>query len=179
VNKKNQELTAERDSLLQRMSKNEAQHQPQPDKSQSSADEGLTTEVDSLRQQLQQEISKSEALRQQMLEHQESQKTLQQATIRLQEMTLKIQELTRQCKIFQDGMYELDQQLEQINDENSCAICLMPWKAEGDHRLISLHCGHLFGEHCILQHLGNRSKCPLCKQNVQLGDLRYLFGSRV
>ncbi|KAH8362600.1 hypothetical protein KR200_011514, partial [Drosophila serrata] len=129
-------------------------------------------------QQLQQEIAKSEALRQQMLKHEELQKSMEQNTIQMQEMSEKIEELTRQCKVSEDGMKALDLQLEKINYENSCAICLLPWEAQGDHRIISLHCGHVFGEYCILQHLERNSRCPLCKQNVMLGDMRYLFGSR-
>lgn len=35
------------------------------------------------------------------------------------------------------------------DDGSTCSICLDSWETEGDHRLVALKCGHLFGECCI------------------------------
>ncbi|KAH8282413.1 hypothetical protein KR054_007412, partial [Drosophila jambulina] len=141
------------------------------------------TERESLLQQLQQEMSKSEGLRQQLLENEQSHQSIvdwimEQNVIRVQEMSEQIQELTKQCQDFHDEMHNLTQQLDQINEENACAICLLPWEAEGDHRIVSLPCGHLFGKKCLLHHLAHNSKCPLCIQEARSGDVRNIFGCR-
>ena len=34
--------------------------------------------------------------------------------------------------------------------QSCCPICLEPWTASGDHRIVCLACGHLFGESCVL-----------------------------
>lgn len=39
------------------------------------------------------------------------------------------------------------------DDGNSCSICLDAWTNSGDHRLVALRCGHLFGQRCILHWL--------------------------
>lgn len=31
----------------------------------------------------------------------------------------------------------------------TCPICLDSWEMSGDHRLVALKCGHLFGNSCI------------------------------
>lgn len=33
-----------------------------------------------------------------------------------------------------------------MTDQNECIICSEEWTLTGDHRLVSLKCGHLFGE---------------------------------
>lgn len=35
------------------------------------------------------------------------------------------------------------------DDGATCSICLDTWEYKGDHRLVSLKCGHLFGDSCI------------------------------
>jgi len=35
------------------------------------------------------------------------------------------------------------------DDGSTCSICLDTWQLQGDHRLVSLKCGHLFGDSCI------------------------------
>ncbi|KAH8248828.1 hypothetical protein KR032_003491, partial [Drosophila birchii] len=129
----------------------------------------MTTENDSLRQQIQQEMSKNDALRQQIQEQEQSK---QLNTIRVQEMSTQILEVTQRC-------LDVQEQLNQIKKENTCSICLAPWEAEGDHCVVSLQCGHLFGELCIMQHLWNNSKCPLCKQAVLRCNTRHIYGSHV
>lgn len=38
---------------------------------------------------------------------------------------------------------------EDDDDGSICPICLDNWDTDGAHRLVSLKCGHLFGESCI------------------------------
>ena len=35
------------------------------------------------------------------------------------------------------------------DDGLTCTICLDQWTSSGEHRLVSLKCGHLFGFACI------------------------------
>lgn len=35
------------------------------------------------------------------------------------------------------------------DDGTTCSICLDSWELNGNHRVVSLKCGHLFGESCI------------------------------
>lgn len=38
------------------------------------------------------------------------------------------------------------------DDGQTCSICLDTWEYKGEHRLVALKCGHLFGESCILRY---------------------------
>ncbi|KAA8494779.1 E3 ubiquitin-protein ligase RFWD3 [Porphyridium purpureum] len=49
-------------------------------------------------------------------------------------------------------------------DGSTCSICLEPWDQEGNHRLVSLTCGHLFGLMCVVKWLKQAGKCPTCKK---------------
>ncbi|KAH8389541.1 hypothetical protein KR200_004625, partial [Drosophila serrata] len=184
-------MTAERDSLLQQlqteMSKGEALQQEllEPDQPQQFVmkDQEVITEMDSLLQQLQQEISKTEALRQQLLEHEQSQLSVvncakEENKVQVQEMTKQIDDLMQQCQGFQDEVHDLAGKLEQINEENTCAICLTPWEGEGDHRIVSISCGHLFGKKCIRDYLARNSECPYCKRVVRSEETRFIYGVR-
>ncbi|XP_048423472.1 E3 ubiquitin-protein ligase RFWD3-like [Pyrus x bretschneideri] len=60
-----------------------------------------------------------------------------------------------------------------------CSICLDSRTVEGDHRICSLPCGHLFGMSCInrwLQHK-DTGKCPICNRKCKLKDVLKLFVS--
>ncbi len=57
----------------------------------------------------------------------------------------------------------------------TCSICLGEWTSGGEHRLVSLKCGHLFGESCIAKWLQAKGKCAECKQENGLDDIRRLF----
>lgn len=64
-----------------------------------------------------------------------------------------------------------------------CPICFEPWTNTGDHRLISLRCGHLFGKLCIENWMKSSSKgakgatarCPQCKASAKKKDIRPVF----
>ncbi|KAH8304083.1 hypothetical protein KR059_000165, partial [Drosophila kikkawai] len=176
------------EQVQQEMSKSDALHQKLLEPCQTFElvvnNQKLTMERDSLLEQVQQEMSKGEALRQQLLEYEQSQQSIldcvmQQNTARIQEMSLQIEEISRQSQGFQDEMHDLNRQLENIVEENTCAICLSPWDAEGDHRLVSLRCGHIFGKNCIQEHLTRYTQCPYCMEEVRSGDTRDLYGCKI
>lgn len=72
---------------------------------------------------------------------------------------------------------------EDDDDGTTCPICFDQWVMSGEHRLISLKCGHLFGESCIrrwLQECATGSKCcPSCKAKATTRDFRYLYAKRL
>lgn len=136
--------------------------------------EELIKERDALLQQLQLEVSKNEALRQQVLEQDISMDVVVGCS--LQEQAARnnnvISELKRQIDFANEAM-------DKIRKSNNCSICFSPWEAEGSHRIVSLKCGHLFGDSCIRIYLGHRMDCPICKSMAKLEDLRYLYGISV
>ncbi|KAH8352590.1 hypothetical protein KR084_005194, partial [Drosophila pseudotakahashii] len=69
---------------------------------------------------------------------------------------------------------ELRTMLENIRQENICCICMAQWLAKGDHRLVSLKCGHLFGEKCIRTHLLPSCECPVCRVVALEKDIRQI-----
>ncbi|XP_052854481.1 E3 ubiquitin-protein ligase RFWD3-like isoform X2 [Drosophila gunungcola] len=72
------------------------------------------------------------------------------------------------------------QSLEENNlDSITCSICLVAWDASGDHRVVSLRCGHLFGDSCIRAYLMRSTDCPICRQTAYAQDLRYIFGRHI
>lgn len=48
-------------------------------------------------------------------------------------------------------------------DAAACIICLEPLTAEGEHRVVALKCGHLFGKSCIEVWVRQKKLCPQCK----------------
>lgn len=52
-----------------------------------------------------------------------------------------------------------------------CPICLSSMNPEGDHKICTLKCGHLFGFICIFQWLENKSECPICRQKATIDDI--------
>lgn len=63
-----------------------------------------------------------------------------------------------------------------------CPICLEYWETHGPHRLVSLKCGHLFGESCIRRWISESAAnkcCPQCKSKCTARDFRYLYAKRV
>ena len=57
-----------------------------------------------------------------------------------------------------------------------CPICLDSWSSTGNHRLVSLKCGHLFGMICIEKWLsGGAGKCPQCNGPAKKADIRAIY----
>jgi len=141
----------------------------------------LANERNALLQTLQHEMSKNEMLGQQILEQNQSKNAIVQSIVQDIEaketpLNLEIGVMGNQRDDLHQEMQGVKAELSRIHEENSCSICLSPWEAEGPHRIVSLKCGHLFGDCCIRQHLVHRTDCGLCKQPVSHQDLRYLFG---
>lgn len=62
------------------------------------------------------------------------------------------------------------------DDGQTCPICFEPWDNSGIHRLVSMKCGHLFGQSCIDKWLkGNGQKCPQCNARARKGDIRVVY----
>ncbi|XP_016977351.1 E3 ubiquitin-protein ligase RNF4-like [Drosophila rhopaloa] len=125
--------------------------------------QAFAAERDELLQLLQKEVATNEALRQKLEEEDESNQCIAE---------LQKAEISALAK----KVFELENKLEQIKDENSCCICLEPWQADSDHRRISLYCGHLFGECCIREVLSNAEACPVCHQQADSNQLHYIYG---
>ncbi|XP_068150145.1 E3 ubiquitin-protein ligase rfwd3.L [Drosophila tropicalis] len=71
------------------------------------------------------------------------------------------------------------------DDGLTCPICLDSWEMSGDHRLVSLKCGHLYGESCIRRWLTESQRqsstkvCPQCKAKAGFRDIRHLYAKRL
>ncbi|KAI3637306.1 hypothetical protein MIR68_004631 [Amoeboaphelidium protococcarum] len=70
-------------------------------------------------------------------------------------------------------------------DGRTCPICMEVWTSNGQHRIVSLSCGHLFGYKCILHWINSsiqqrsRAKCPQCNKPARRNDIRQLFLSKL
>ncbi|XP_030371086.1 E3 ubiquitin-protein ligase RFWD3-like [Scaptodrosophila lebanonensis] len=67
------------------------------------------------------------------------------------------------------------------DDGMTCPICFDSWEVSGEHRLVSLRCGHLFGESCLRRCLTQRRRrpavkmCPVCKTKATTRDIRHIY----
>ncbi|KAH8322707.1 hypothetical protein KR059_003758 [Drosophila kikkawai] len=74
---------------------------------------------------------------------------------------------------------------EDEDDGMTCPICLDSWEMSGEHRLVSLRCGHLFGESCIRRWLNESQRqssvkvCPQCKTKATFRDIRHLYAKKI
>jgi len=105
----------------------------------------LREQENELFKQLQEEMKKTEGLRQRIKAHEEA---------------------------INNATSELRKKLETIDAENSCCICLLNWSARGHHRLVSLKCGHLFGKTCIRTYWRQSNRCPICRVVSYEDDIR-------
>lgn len=68
-------------------------------------------------------------------------------------------------------------------DGETCPICLDTWGNSGDHRLVALKCGHLFGAQCVERWLkaqtSNHRTCPTCKSKAAMKDLRCIYARKL
>ncbi|KAJ1723593.1 RING finger and WD repeat domain-containing protein 3 [Coemansia erecta] len=64
-----------------------------------------------------------------------------------------------------------------VPPSSQCPICMDAWGITGDHRLVSLKCGHLYGQRCIRRWLrqSKRARCPSCQHPAVLRDLRPIY----
>uniref|UniRef100_A0A2H1WKV7 RING-type E3 ubiquitin transferase n=1 Tax=Spodoptera frugiperda TaxID=7108 RepID=A0A2H1WKV7_SPOFR len=68
-------------------------------------------------------------------------------------------------------------------DGETCPICLDIWGNSGQHRLVALKCGHLFGAECVERWLkaqpAKDKTCPTCKSKASLKDLRFIYARKL
>ncbi|CAG0918587.1 unnamed protein product [Notodromas monacha] len=64
-----------------------------------------------------------------------------------------------------------------VAEPDSCVICFEPYTSMGPHRLVSLKCGHIFGDICVRKCLEQHRKCPQCNSKAKLSDIRILYAS--
>ncbi|XP_026750913.2 E3 ubiquitin-protein ligase RFWD3-like [Galleria mellonella] len=68
-------------------------------------------------------------------------------------------------------------------DGETCPICLDSWGNSGEHRLVALKCGHLFGYQCVERWLkaqpAKDRSCPTCKSKATIKDIRYIYARRL
>ncbi|KMV65909.1 hypothetical protein M970_060070 [Encephalitozoon cuniculi EcunIII-L] len=62
-----------------------------------------------------------------------------------------------------------------------CPICFSEYTTAGNHRIVSLQCGHLFGSQCIEKWIGKKTKmqCPLCSGKSTKRQIRPIYASKV
>ena len=59
-----------------------------------------------------------------------------------------------------------DVSLEDDEDSEMCAVCICPYE-EGDIRVFSKHCSHVFHKECIFEWLiKGRNECPCCRKDM-------------
>ncbi|XP_013196762.2 E3 ubiquitin-protein ligase RFWD3 [Amyelois transitella] len=68
-------------------------------------------------------------------------------------------------------------------DGETCPICLDSWGNTGEHRLVALKCGHLFGSQCVQRWLKAQSvkdrSCPTCKSKANVKDIRHIYARQL
>lgn len=66
-----------------------------------------------------------------------------------------------------------------VEEQVTCSICMDVWTTEGEHRLVSLKCGHCFGMSCVnrwLQGLpAKERRCPQCNTKAKPSEVRQLY----
>lgn len=67
----------------------------------------------------------------------------------------------------------------EVEDENTCTICMEPWTSIGAHRLTSLRCGHLYGKSCIERWVSKSACCPQCKTMAKRSQIRLIFARKL
>ncbi|KAH8262616.1 hypothetical protein KR026_003544, partial [Drosophila bipectinata] len=91
-----------------------------------------------------------------------------------------LKNLENQEQIHLKEMDQLKLNLENKNqDDITCPICLVAWDVSGSHRLVSLSCGHLFGDSCIRSYLNRSRECPTCRKPCDHTHLRYIYGRHI
>lgn len=134
--------------------------------------------------QLQQEMSNYVTIQEKFKEQEQSMQLIVQE-LELDRLAL-LDELAVKDVMSSDSIDDLSEELDGLNDklngmseDITCSICLSPWEAEGSHRLVSLRCGHLFGNKCIRTALRNSRQCPICMKRAHPADVRKIYGRTV
>ncbi|EKX42226.1 hypothetical protein GUITHDRAFT_44855, partial [Guillardia theta CCMP2712] len=64
---------------------------------------------------------------------------------------------------------------EESEGNDTCMICFEQWTNTGEHRVVCLGCGHLFGASCIQKWLSERKHCPTCNHAAKRRDIRTVY----
>lgn len=65
--------------------------------------------------------------------------------------------------------------MEEEDEVERCMICLGPLETDGEHRVCSLQCGHIFGHKCILEWLNTKPTCPVCNNPSPIESVNQLY----
>ncbi|KAK4004882.1 E3 ubiquitin-protein ligase RFWD3 [Daphnia magna] len=89
---------------------------------------------------------------------------------------------SRKAKSDAEGGFLLEKKDKSIVDDEEdgqvCPVCFDVWSNSGSHRVVSLKCGHLFGQACIERwvHSGGKgARCPQCNESAQKKDIRPIY----
>jgi len=121
------------------------------------------------------ELTRINQMRQNLLEQLKNQETshLHQIQELKDQFKLQLEEKDKVC-------LELKAKIERHSKEHEvrmiCSICWHTWSMSGNHRLVALKCGHLFGDSCIRNALERTQFCPHCMACASPGDILYLLG---
>ncbi|XP_016943164.3 E3 ubiquitin-protein ligase RFWD3 isoform X2 [Drosophila suzukii] len=146
------QLTIERDGMVLKLEEQESSY-----KGMVAKQDQQIRSMQVIISESQHEICQKEALRRQLLVDLEGQEQ-----VHLQQMEAQRQSL-----------------VENNEDSITCSICWVTWDADGDHRVVSLACGHLFGHSCIRNYLMRSESCPICRQAANVQHIRFIFGRHV
>lgn len=132
--------------------------------------------------QLQQEMSFYATIQEKFDEHEKSmQMIIQELQNEQQALSEALDEAladsTDNLEDLNNEVKDLNKQLGNLSEDNTCAICLFQWTTEGEHCLVSLRCGHLFGRKCIRRSVRMNHKCPICQKNANWRDIRKIYCS--
>ncbi|KAI7904794.1 uncharacterized protein BX663DRAFT_328220 [Cokeromyces recurvatus] len=77
---------------------------------------------------------------------------------------------------------------EENEDENEvtlCPLCQTSWTNTGNHRIVNLKCGHVFGKICIDDHIKDmmskslNATCPTCHKNITKSEPRRIWPTKL
>ncbi|XP_016964756.3 E3 ubiquitin-protein ligase RNF8 [Drosophila biarmipes] len=71
---------------------------------------------------------------------------------------------------------EINRDLDRMYEIQNCSLCEATCDPQGNHCLVSLRCGHLFGQHCIYSALRRAFQCPMCLRPALYSDIRKIYG---
>ncbi|XP_037722480.1 E3 ubiquitin-protein ligase RNF8 [Drosophila subpulchrella] len=74
---------------------------------------------------------------------------------------------------------EINGDLDKLYEINNCSICGTTCDPHGNHCLVSLRCGHLFGQYCIHSAIRRAFRCPICLKSALYYDIRRIHGLNV
>nr|XP_017094893.2 E3 ubiquitin-protein ligase rnf8-B-like [Drosophila bipectinata] len=176
----NQELTIERDGMILQLEEQKTHHLSKVNQLVNqilSLQMIIEQRIDQLTSQME-EQEENHNITVNMLEEQIS--SLQLIANESQSQTSQREEMLNNRERAHLQEVERLQSREAQNQESiTCSICLSTWEESGDHRVVSLACGHLYGDSCIRAALMRASECPICRRPASQHDLRYIFSANV